>query len=36
MTAVALVFVPLVIGYQTWIYRVFRQKVDDDTGGILY
>ncbi len=36
MTVVALIFVPLVIGYQTWIYRVFRKKLDDDTGGILY
>ena len=28
MTIVALVFVPVVIGYQVWVYRVFRHKVD--------
>jgi cytochrome d ubiquinol oxidase subunit II len=28
MTVVALVFVPVVIGYQVWVYRVFRHKVD--------
>jgi len=28
MTLVALVFVPIVIGYQVWVYRVFRRKVD--------
>jgi len=27
MTIVALVFVPVVIGYQIWIYRVFRHKI---------
>jgi len=27
MTAVALIFVPVVIGYQIWIYRVFRRKL---------
>jgi cytochrome d ubiquinol oxidase subunit II len=27
MTAVALVFVPVVIGYQIWVYRVFRHKI---------
>jgi len=27
MTIVALVFVPIVIGYQIWIYRIFRHKV---------
>jgi cytochrome d ubiquinol oxidase subunit II len=26
MTVVALVFVPVVIGYQIWTYRIFRQK----------
>lgn len=29
MTIVALVFVPVVIGYQVWVYRVFRHKVDE-------
>jgi len=28
MTVVALVFVPVVIAYQVWVYRIFRQKVD--------
>ncbi|MFZ2053841.1 MAG: cytochrome d ubiquinol oxidase subunit II [Candidatus Aminicenantales bacterium] len=27
MTIVALVFVPVVIGYQVWVYRVFRKKI---------
>jgi cytochrome d ubiquinol oxidase subunit II len=36
MTVVAAIFVPLVIGYQTWIYRIFRRKLNDDSGGILY
>ncbi len=30
MTVVALVFVPLVIGYQVWVYRVFRKKIAPD------
>jgi cytochrome d ubiquinol oxidase subunit II len=28
MTIVALVFVPIVIGYQIWVYRVFRHKLE--------
>jgi cytochrome d ubiquinol oxidase subunit II len=28
MTIVALVFVPIVIAYQAWVYRVFRAKTD--------
>jgi cytochrome bd ubiquinol oxidase subunit II len=38
MTAVVLVFVPIVIGYQVWIYRVFRRKVDvgGPDGGVHY
>jgi cytochrome bd ubiquinol oxidase subunit II len=31
MTAVALVFVPIVIAYQIWHYRVFRGKVSTDS-----
>jgi cytochrome d ubiquinol oxidase subunit II len=27
MTAVALIFVPIVIAYKIWVYRVFRAKV---------
>ncbi|MGO9612153.1 MAG: cytochrome d ubiquinol oxidase subunit II [Dissulfurispiraceae bacterium] len=30
MTAVALIFVPIVIAYQIWVYRVFRQRVTAD------
>ncbi len=35
MTAVALVLVPVIIGYQVWNYRVFRQRIDpgDAAGG---
>ncbi len=29
MTVVALVFVPIVIGYQIWIYRIFRHKTTE-------
>ncbi len=27
MTVVALVFVPIVIGYKIWVYRLFRSTV---------
>ncbi len=30
MTVVALVFVPIVIAYKIWVYRVFRSRVTDD------
>jgi cytochrome d ubiquinol oxidase subunit II len=30
MTVVALVFVPIVIAYQLWIYRIFRQEVGEE------
>ena len=30
MTVVALIFVPIVIGYQIWVYRIFRQKLTVD------
>jgi len=30
MTILALVFVPVVIGYQIWVYRVFRKKIAPD------
>ena len=29
MTAVALVFVPVVIAYKIWVYRVFRARVEE-------
>jgi len=28
MTIVALIFVPVVIGYQAWVHRVFRKKIE--------
>jgi cytochrome d ubiquinol oxidase subunit II len=28
MTIVAVIFVPIVIGYQVWVYRVFRHKLE--------
>jgi cytochrome d ubiquinol oxidase subunit II len=28
MTIVAVVFIPIVIGYQVWVYRVFRHKLE--------
>jgi cytochrome d ubiquinol oxidase subunit II len=37
MTGVALVFVPVVIGYQVWVYRVFRpEKNDGETSPGMY
>lgn len=30
MTIVALIFVPIVIAYQVWVYRVFRKKIVPD------
>jgi len=30
MTIVALIFVPVVIAYQAWVYRVFRKKIAPD------
>ncbi len=32
MTAVAFIFVPIIIAYQIWAYRVFRQKTDSAEG----
>jgi cytochrome d ubiquinol oxidase subunit II len=31
MTIVALIFVPIVIGYQFWVYRLFSDKISADT-----
>jgi cytochrome d ubiquinol oxidase subunit II len=37
MTVVALVFVPIVIVYQIWVYRVFRHRIDaTEDGGESY
>jgi cytochrome d ubiquinol oxidase subunit II len=30
MTVVALLFVPVVIGYQIWVYRIFRHKITQE------
>jgi cytochrome d ubiquinol oxidase subunit II len=30
MTVIALIFVPIVVGYQLWVYRVFRSPVSGD------
>ncbi len=38
MTVVALIFVPIVIAYKIWVYRVFRQKIspEDMAGEKVY
>ncbi|MRR35373.1 cytochrome d ubiquinol oxidase subunit II [bacterium] len=38
MTVVALIFVPIVISYKIWVYRVFRERIspDDTAPGELY
>ncbi len=39
MTIVALIFVPIVIGYQVWVYRVFRRRIgsaETEESGTLY
>jgi cytochrome d ubiquinol oxidase subunit II len=33
LTVFTLVFVPIVIAYQIWVYRVFRKKIDATEGG---
>jgi cytochrome d ubiquinol oxidase subunit II len=30
MTVVAFIFVPIVIAYKTWVYRIFRARVTED------
>lgn len=34
MTVVAVIFVPIVIAYQLWVYRIFREEMggDEDYG----
>ena len=34
MTWVGAIFLPLVIGYQVWNYRVFRERIRPDSGGL--
>jgi len=37
MTAVALIFVPIVIAYKIWVYRVFREKISPgEAAGEIY
>jgi cytochrome d ubiquinol oxidase subunit II len=38
MTVVALIFVPLVIGYQIWVHRIFRSRLNSENaaGGNAY
>jgi cytochrome d ubiquinol oxidase subunit II len=38
MTVVALIFVPIVIAYKIWVYRIFRQKIspEDMAGDKVY
>jgi len=36
MTVVAVVFVPIVLAYQIWTYRVFRQRVKADPKTLVY
>lgn len=30
MTVVALIFVPIVIAYKVWVYRIFRERITDE------
>jgi cytochrome d ubiquinol oxidase subunit II len=30
MTVVAFIFVPIVIAYKIWVYRIFRARVTED------
>lgn len=36
MTIVVLIFVPIVIAYQIWVYRVFRKKISASDGEAAY
>ena len=36
MTIVAVIFVPIVLLYQIWTYRVFRQRVKADPETLIY
>jgi cytochrome d ubiquinol oxidase subunit II len=36
MTIVALIFLPIVLVYQIWTYRVFRQRVTADPKTLIY
>ncbi|MBE0686393.1 MAG: cytochrome d ubiquinol oxidase subunit II [Anaerolineaceae bacterium] len=36
MTIIALIFVPIVIAYQTWTYWVFRKRITSESGSLHY
>jgi len=36
MTIVAVIFVPIVLVYQIWTYRVFRERVKADPKSLVY
>jgi cytochrome d ubiquinol oxidase subunit II len=36
MTVVAIVFIPIILAYQIWTYRVFRQRVKTDPKTLVY
>jgi cytochrome d ubiquinol oxidase subunit II len=36
MTIVAAIFVPIVLLYQIWTYRVFRKRVQTDPKSLIY
>jgi cytochrome d ubiquinol oxidase subunit II len=36
MTIVAVVFIPIVLIYQSWTYRVFRKRVTTDPEKLIY
>lgn len=36
MTIVAIIFVPIVLVYQIWTYRVFRQRIKADSKNLVY
>jgi cytochrome bd ubiquinol oxidase subunit II len=36
MTIVAGIFVPIVLAYQIWVYRIFRKRINPDTEKLIY
>jgi len=36
MSIIALIFVPIVIGYQSWTYWVFRKRIGPDAKSLHY
>lgn len=33
MTVIALIFIPVVIVYKIWVYRVFRERIAPESAG---